>query len=35
MPGREFPDLPTDAVARDLQSLWTNALESAYATIDG
>jgi len=34
VPGREFPDLP-DAVAEALQGLWTTALESAYAAIEG
>jgi DNA repair exonuclease SbcCD ATPase subunit len=34
IPGREFPELP-DAVAAALQGLWTTALESAYAAIDG
>jgi hypothetical protein len=34
IPGREFPDLP-DPVAEALQGLWTIALGSAYAAIDG
>jgi len=34
VPGREFPDLPEE-VALALQALWTTALESAYAAIDG
>jgi DNA repair exonuclease SbcCD ATPase subunit len=34
IPGREFPELP-DEVAEALQRLWTIALETAYAAIDG
>ena len=34
IPGREFPEIP-EPVAGALQGLWTIALESAYAAIDG